>query len=226
MNCEDLHRADCMLLTDHLPSNVDVIFFHARAHGDCDDLFELVANSYREYNEPFVFVNGGDGKHHNGTVPLESWEGAERWRDQLTKLHVHHKDIIVTQTAFHTKEENNYFLEAAREKKVKSALVVGQPERLTRQFLGLVKSMNDMNYWMRVYPLAPKFKATYSWWRPVYCFSAMLTPEELPSREERYRPRFDLAGNEAAKIPVFQEKGDLATFEELFSYLRRRESIS
>lgn len=183
MDCEDLHRADCMLLTDPLPANVDAIFFHARAYGDYDQLFELVANCHKKYNPPYVFINGGDGRHRNGTVQHESWHGAECWKDGLFALGVNARDIVVTQEAFNTKEENNYFLEAARERKLKSAIIIAQPHQVVRSFLGLLKSMSDANYWMRVYALAPKFKATYSWWREVYCFSAFLMPEELPPLE-------------------------------------------
>lgn len=226
MDCEDLYRATCMLLTDPLPVNVDAIFFHARAHGDCDQLFELVADYCHQYNFPYVFINGGDGSHRNGIVPHEAWPGAVWWKNQLIAMGcVNARDIIFTQSAFNTKEENDYFLEAARERKLKSAMMVAQPHQLLRSFLGLLKSMSDANYWMRVYAVSPKFMTTNSWWQEVYYPSAMLTPQELSPPEERYRPRFDLAGNEAAKIPVYQEKSDLATFEELFSYLRQRESI-
>lgn len=226
MDCEDLYRATCMLLTDPLPASLDAIFFHARAHGDYDHLFGLVANYWNQYNFPYVFINGGDGSHRNGTVPHEAWPGGCMWQNQLIALGVNVRDIIFTQSAFNTKEENDYFLSAARERKLKSAILVAQPHQLLRSFLGLLKSMSYVNYWMRVYAVSPQFMTTNSWWQEVYYPSAMFTPQEInPKKEERYRPRFNLAGGEVARIPIYQEKGDLATFEELFSYLRQRESI-
>lgn len=225
MDCENLYRVTCMLLTDSLPRNLDTIFFHARAHGDSDQLFGLAADYYRRYNSPCVFINGGDGSHRSGIVPHESWAGAKGWAHELIAFGISSGDIVFTKSAFNTKEENDYFLELARERKLKRALVVGQPHHLVRSFLGLLKSMSDANYWMRIYAVSPKFKTTDSWWQAVYSFSAFLTPEELPLSEERYRPRFDLVGGEVTRIPRYQEKGDLATFEELFLYLRRRENI-
>lgn len=225
MNVEDVHRADCMLLTDAVPRNVDAIFFHARAHGDYDDLFELVAEKYHGMERPLVFINGGNGAHINGFMPYESWGGGDWWRQELIKRGVTKAHIFMTKDAFHTREESEGFVELSRGAGVRRALVVVQPHQMLRAFLTLIKAMSDAQYMMRAYALAPHRKNTESWWRPIYYSSAMIPSEKLPPIEERYKARFELVGGEVSKIPEYQAKGHLASLDDLFKYLRMRESI-
>ena len=44
----DVHRADSMLISDWPQEMVDAVFFHARSHGDYEQLFGLVANFYHD----------------------------------------------------------------------------------------------------------------------------------------------------------------------------------
>ena len=103
-------------------------------------------------------------------------------------------------------------------------MIATQPHQLLRAYLGLVKSMADRNYWMRVYAVSPRSKPSDSWWTEVYAPSAMLTPESIPAGP-RMRSRFDLMPGEVLKIPEYQKKGDLASFEDFYAYIKHRDSI-
>lgn len=218
----NVYRATCILLNDWPKEIVDANFFHARSHNDYDDLFEQAAELYQNKITRYVVINGGDGRHRGGNIPKEAWPGADFWVDQLVQLGVKEKDIYRTGAAFNTKEENDGFLEVARAHKWHSAVITGcQPHQILRPFLGFLKSMHDSDYRMRVYASVPRQKSMPSWWRrSVYYPPAMCTPEELLSFEDRWRIRFELMSGEFLKIPEYQAKGHLATFEELFDYLR------
>lgn len=222
----NVYRATCMLLSDRPEETVDANFFHARSHNDYDDLFEQAAELYHKKITRYVVVNGGDGRHRNGSILGEAWPGADFWVRELTKRGVQEKDIHRTVEALNTKEENQGFLEIAKAHKWRRAVITGcQPHQILRAFLGFLKSMADNDYWMRVYAVVPREKPMLYWWHPIYSSSAMYTPEELPPVEERWRKPFELLPEEFLKIPDYQAKGHLATFEKLFEYLKVRHAL-
>lgn len=222
-----VHRVDAMLLSDTPGDNpVDAIFFHARSHGDYDHLFELVTIFYRVWGGILpIGINGGDGSHRGGELTGEAWPGGYYWFTELVARGVKGEHIKWMETAFHTKAENDGFLKMAIHFGWRSAVIVSHPHQQIRAHLGFVKSMEVGNYWMRVYPLFPRPEPSASWWKEVYAPSAMLTPDMLPPPDQRMRPRFDLMPGEVLKIPEYQKKGDLASFEDFYAYWRRRDSI-
>src|SRR3989344_4012125 len=83
-----LLRALWLVLNDARPSPdlVNVLFFHARANGDEDQLFDLAAKLYRQNMVKIIAINGSDGRKHGGTKPREANAGGETYKPALLNL--------------------------------------------------------------------------------------------------------------------------------------------
>ncbi len=203
-------QATTMLLSDWPVKSVDVLFFHSRAPHDDDGLFELAGELYRASAVKRVAINGSDGEREPGGAAGAIWPGKGFYIQRLRELGVAGwRDPILTRPAFNTKDEDNAFLEIARAEGWRSVGVLTQPHQLLRAMLGLVKSMDEQGYGMRVYAVAPRGTP---WWKEVY-----------GPQSEKLLPRFDHIWEELRRIPIYQAKGDLATFAEFFQYLRWRD---
>ena len=200
-------RATTVLLSDWPSEQVDALFFHGRSHGDDDGLFEIAAEFYRHGTR--IVLNGSDGERRGGITPGEAWPGKAPWTERLKALGV--TDIVYSEPAFDSKQENEAFLDLAMNRGWKSGAILTQPHQAVRAFLGMVKSMADHGYWMRVYAVSPK---STLWWKPVY--GSQGAAEIL---------RFGHIEEEFNRIRPYQQKGDLACFAILFDYLQRRSEI-
>lgn len=198
-------QATTMLLSDWPVKPVDALFFHARPRFDEDGLFELAAGLYRTRIVGAIAINGSDGEGV-GRGPGEAWEGKAAWTSRLHSMGL--PDPVFAGPGLHTKHENEQFLALAQERGWQTGVVLAQPYQLVRIMLGFVRSMADHGYWMRVRAVAPK---TTDWQREVY-----------GSQNAVLMPRFEHIWEELRRIPIYQAKGDIATFEELFQYLRWR----
>ncbi|MDP3769582.1 MAG: hypothetical protein U1A25_01390 [Candidatus Sungbacteria bacterium] len=199
-------QAITVLSSDEAPEETDTIFFHARAWGDDDGLFDLAKQLYHTNRAKTVSINGGCGGPPGNTVMGENWPGWEHYQSELKKLGI--GVICATNTALNTKEENEAFLKFAIYKRWRSAIILGQPHQLLRAFLGIIASMRDHLYWMRIYAAAPK--AT-DWTKELH--GAYNVPPA---------PRFNHILQELERVALYQAKGDLASFNELFTYLGMR----
>lgn len=206
-------QATIVLLSDEPKVAMDTIFFHARAWEDDDGLFFLAGRQYRTYKVNSVSINGGEGGPPGSTIGGQNWPGWKQYDSRLRRLYV--KDIYLTEPASNTKEENEKFLGLAIERKWRSAIIIGQPHQILREFLGMIASMRDHKYWMRIYAAAP---------RTVDYFKLVYGSPSVP-----LTPRFDHIMQELERIPRYQakgDKGDLAQYHELYLYLKARSSIS
>lgn len=212
MDAKDLYRATVMLLSDHPNETVDAVFFHTRAHGDDDGLFELADWLQQNGRARNVAINGGDGRSVDpGSRPRSAWPGLNDYFRELTSLGVRARDIVITKPALHTKAENDAFLECARGQGWKSAVIIAQPHQLLRAFLGMVKSMADQDYWMRVYAASP---TRTDWYKEVH-----------GSQGKNFAGRSEQIDQEFIRLAPYTEGGSLATLGALFEYFRARKSI-
>ena len=154
-------------------------------------------------------INGSEGEEFGGSKPGVAWRGRSKWEPELIELGV--KDIIWSPAVGHTREEADAFLKIARERRWKRVAVLTQPHHLPRVFLGMLKAMEELKYSMQVYGVAPK---SCDWNKVV---RGSQGAEELP-RVQHLEQEFD-------KIQDYQEKGDLATLDEMFEYLEQREEV-
>lgn len=203
-------QATIVLLSDEPTTRVDTTFFHARAWEDDDGLFCLAGHLYRTHKVNSISINGGEGGAMGSTIGGQNWPGQEQYRSRLQELGV--GLIYLTKPANNTKEENEMFLQLAMQRRWRSAIIIGQPHHILREFLGMIASMRDHAYWMRIYAAAPR---TIDWTKLVY------GSPSIP-----FTPRFDHIEEELNRIPKYQAKGDLAQYHELFPYLRIRSSIT
>lgn len=215
MNSWDLLQAvqaTTVLLSDEPLATIDTTFFHARAWEDDDGLFLLTSQLYHSHKTNSIAINGGEGGLPGSTIGGQNWPG---WKHYVTKLQVsgvRGVDICVTDPAKNTKEENEMFLMLAMQKEWRSAVIIGQPHHILREFLGMIASMRDHAYWMRIYAAAPR---TVDWTKLVYGSPSVLLT-----------PRLEHIFQELERIPRYQAKGDLAQYNELYSYLGIRSLIT
>ena len=210
MSALEALQATTMLLSEAPPGeSVDTIFFHARAWGDEDGLFPLAAEIFHAKNAATISINGGKGGPAGNTIIGEDWPGCSAYAAMLRILGV--KSIRFTRPAIHSKEENNAFLELAIEQQWRSGIILGQPHQVLRALMGMIVSMYDHTYWMRVYAVAPK---NTDWQKLVYApHTSILIP------------RFERIKDELDRIPIYQAKGHLCSYDELFVYLEERSTI-
>lgn len=204
-------QATTVLLSDWPAEKVDALFFHGRSHGDDDGLFELVAELVTGGMVGHVALNGSDGERLGDSRPGVAWPGKQIYMDRLAAFGIG-KAIVCSRPAFHNKDENEAFLEFAMARGWRTGIVLTQPHQLLRTFLGMVKSMAVHGYWMRAYAVAPKSTA---WWKDVFGSQGAESKRRFLHIEEEFK-----------RVPLYQQKGDLATFDELFEYLKRRSEIA
>lgn len=211
MNEKELYAVTCMALSDWPKEKVDAIFFHGRGEDDFDGLFELAEKIWRESYARIV-INGFDGsqeaKNRGGYLAPDS----KFYLVRLIELGVFSGDIVITKPCFNTNEENDAFVKLAKEKGWKSAVMIGQPHQVSREFLGAIQSMKKFNYAMRMYSAYPK---SVFWFKEVFANISI----------DKKKQRFDFISEEFERIFRYQEKGDLCTFEEFFEYMRNRDKI-
>ncbi len=203
---KDIYEATLLVLTDKLPQQTDALFLHGRSYGDDEGLFELVSQLYKDGRIKSVIIPGTDGRRHGASIPGEAWPGQKAWMKKLKELGV--DKVHLSDPGYNTRTETDSFLKASSEKGWKSVAVLTQPHQILRAMLGTVKSMEERNTWIRVYALIPP---NTSWGSEVF-----------GSQGEKSLPRIDHIKEELVRIHRYQEKGDLASFEQLFMYIAVR----
>ncbi len=202
-----LGQALILTLSDWPTEPVDAIFLHGRSFGDDDGLFELCKSLIDSGTARYVAINGSNGEKLNGTVAGEAWPGKDEYFKRLSDLGI--KNIFSTMPAFHTREENDAFLQLARERGWKSAITLSQPHQLLRAMRGQVKSMREQNYSMRIYGASPR---PCDWQKTVF-----------GSQGKEQKPRFEHIEHELLATYSY---GDLASYDELIAYFSRRPNIT
>lgn len=175
--------------------------------GDGKAILDLAAMLVRESVVNHIALNGFDGRRMGGTVPGEASEGRNYYHDRLVNEGgVVSKRIYDTQPAFNTREENDAFLQLAIECGWDSAIIVAWPHQLLRAMLGLLAAMKQRQHRLNVFTSFPK---DVSW-----------DAQVAGSQSANHQTRFDEIAVELERIERYQAKGDMATFPELFDYLR------
>ncbi len=206
-----VYQATVMLLSGEPTQPVDALFFHGRSFGDTTNLFELAADFYRRGRTRFIALFNNEGERPGTTLPHQTNEGITWFRKQLVNNGVNQQQIISSrQGGYNTKMENNEFLDLSRDEGWTSAVIMTQPHQLLRAMLGMVRTIRDRNYWMNIWTLAPHLTP---WYESV-----------SGSQGFQSKPRIDHIADELIRIPQYQRQEDLASFEELFDYLKRRDN--
>lgn len=203
------NMANLILLSGQAPDSVDAVFFHDRSYGDFTNLFEMAGRMYRTGVVRFIATTNTDGARFGGNIPGEASPGKVWTRAQLRGQDVPDELILHPDSvSHHTREENDAFLELSIQMKWKSAIILAQPHQLLREMLGMVIVMNKAEYLMEIYTAAPPITPWYEVIRVNQGIEA--------------KPRIENIADELQRISDYQQKGDLATFDELFAYLEAR----
>lgn len=192
-----------MILSDWPKHRTDVIFFHSRGHGDYDGLFALAFHLQKTGQAKFIAINGFEG--------FPNAPGKAYSLQMLKDMDVEPSSIFLSEPSANTKEENNTFVKLAQKNNWKSAVIITQSHQLLRAFLGAIKSIETQQYPMKLYCARP---LVTNWWKFIF-------GSQGAEYKERSRHIFD----ELRRIPKYQGKGDLCTFEEFFEYMRNRDKI-
>ncbi len=189
---------------------VDAAFFHGRAvwnkEGLGEDhgrLFEFVSGLYHETIVDYIALTNTEGQGVDAPEPQSAWPGKTVYRNRLIALGVPSKRIVPTNIpALHTREENDAFLDLAKSRLWESGVIVAHPHQLLRSILGMVQSMDQQGYLMRVYTASPLFTD----WRELV----------NGNQGQELKPRIKHIENEAERILKYQNLGLLASFKQFF----------
>ena len=199
-------QATTMLLS-HEPTNlVDALFFHGRSFGDTTNLFKLAADFQLEGRTHFIALFNNEGERNGSNIPYEANPGKTFFRSMLIDQKVDPNAIVYTRPGgYHTRMENDDFLDLSQQLNWKSGVILTQPHQLLRAMLGMLKAMQETNYFMDIHTLAPKSTPWFD--------------EVSGSQGVESKLRVDHIKDEFERIAKYQQAGQLASFEDLFQYL-------
>lgn len=211
-NAAELYQATVILLSRKPQQSVDVLFFHNRSFGDYTNLFEIAGKMFRRGRIRFIAVTNNEGERFGSTVPFEANPGKTECIRILTeKQRIPTDKILIPEAlAFHTRQENDAFLELSRQRSFTSGVILAQPHQLLRAMLGMIQAMDINGYLMKVYTAAPDYT---DWQERV-----------RGSQGQELKPRVEHILDEVGRVYGYQTSGQLASFERLFEYLNTRGS--
>lgn len=205
-----VNKANLMLLSSQPPRTVDVVFLHDRSFGDFINLFEMAARMYQSRVARFIATTNTDGARFGRNIPGEASYGKEWTIQHLIEQQIPRDSIYLPDIpSHHTREENTSFLDLSRKMGWRSGVILTQPHQLLRATLGMIYVMDQADYPMEIYTAAPPNTP----WHEVVRVNQGIAE----------KPRIDNIDDEVLRIYLYQQRGDLATFEELFAYLEARE---
>jgi|SRR3989344_2111688 len=214
----DLKRVTEVLLNDRPPKPVDAVFFFGRSYFDAGkkDIFQVATDMIKEGRAKYIFIPDSEGQRVGGTIPREANPGKTLWTDRLVRLGVDKNQIIYCphpipgELGFHTRNESDAFLRTAANKGLNTAVVLTNPHQIVRAMLGVVKTINDTGQEIDVWCMVPD---TTGWNKRV-----------MGSQGKELKPRRDHVPSEIDRIFKYQAQADLASFDDLYAYLAKRDN--
>lgn len=204
------------LLGDTPPRPVDAIFFFGRSYFDAEKkgISTLAADLVKQGRATDIFLADSEGETVGGTVPRVAYPGKSLWTDRLNRLGVGERIQYCAhpegKPGFHTRTEAEAFVQTAAEKGFKSAVILAHPHQITRAMLSVIKVINEKGLDIDVWCMTPP---STDWDKKV-----------MGSQGMKRKPRSEHIQDEIDRIFRYQAKGDIASFDELFSYLAKREN--
>lgn len=207
-----LYQATVMLLSGRADKPVDVLFFHNHAIGDYTGLFEIAGEDFHKENARFIAVTNNEGERFGSVVPFEANPGKTECirilqEEQLIPI----QSIPVPEmSAFHTRKENDAFLELSMRNNWTRGTILAQPHRLLRATLGMLQAMERSRYMMAIYTTAPN---STPWQEMAY-----------GNQSIKLQPRFYNIKEELDRVYRYQASDELASLDQLIDYLEARDT--
>lgn len=208
ISLDTLELAQALLLLDNesLPEKNELVVVPARSLGDGKEVVRFAASLMSCYPGSLYLINGFDGRRFGGDIPGEASEGAEVYTQWLESYCVDTNKIYRFRDSFHTKQENDAIVDFCIENCKKHIIVVTWPHQKLRVLLGLIASMREKKYWLKVHVVAPE---RVDWGISV-----------SGSQSRNFTTRFGEITAELERVSLYQVNGKLATLADLIAYLR------
>lgn len=207
---ENLCRALLMLLGDQPPRQLDAVYLHGLSEGMVAsfDLFRVVTEATFATGAILSF-NGSDGRGTGSDKanPGAAWPGSQWYKAEFNKRGVH---FNATRPGLHSRDEIDAFVELAKTKAWKNVGITTVPYHFPRSFICLIAAMKEQGHRMSAYAISPQVP-TEQWWIPMMGSQNLTQTIAFEECVADFRRVFD-----------YQNKRFGAEFEDLFSYLRRR----
>lgn len=211
----NLEKAYNLLCNDKPNEPVDILYFFGRSFLDAPKtgFYQIAVDLYKQGMVRKIIIPGTEGERLGEDIPRMAHPGKTLMRNRLVGMGVMAEDVVFSELGFNTREEGDAFLRYSMEKNLFRAIALTNPHQIVRAMLGLVKKINDDHLPIAVYAVVPD-PNKFDWGRMV-----------KGSQGLELKPRFKHFYQELLGISTYQRKvpPDLATFEELFEYIRIRD---
>lgn len=206
-----LYQATVRMLSSAPRSPIDAIFFHNRSYEDDTGLLNIAEKSIKIGSARFIAVTNNEGERFGSDVPFEANPGKTEYIRRLLTLGIPEERIIIpTLKAYHTRQENTAFLILAKERRWTTGAILTQPHQALRTMLGAIQAMEEVGYQIYLYTLTPG----YTPWHEVV----------MGNQGVAAKPRWQHIEDEYNRILTYQETGELASFDNLLTYLDTRDN--
>lgn len=208
----DLDKITDLYWKDRPTEPVDILYFFGRSYLDAskEALYQMAVDLYKQKMVKKIIVPGTEGERLGGIIPRESQPGKTLMKNRLVKMGVDEDDVVFNEPGYHTKAEGDAFLRYSAEHNLNRVVVLTNPHQITRAMLGLIKTIDDKDLPIDVYAVTPN-PSRFDWQRRV-----------KGSQGLERKPRYMHIQDEIDRIKLYQDKGDLASFDEALSYMARR----
>lgn len=210
----DLEKAYNLLCKDKPTEPCDILYFFGRSYFDAPKhgFYQIGVDLYNQGVVKKIIVPGTEGERFGETTSGMAHPGKTFMKKRLVRMGVADKNVVFSKPGFNTKEEGDAFLDYSTQNNLYRVISLTNPHQIVRAMLGLVRTINNNHSSIDVYAAVPD-PNHFDWGRMV-----------KGSQGQKFEPVFKHFYEELSRISLYQQKGDLASFEELFNYLNTRDS--
>ncbi len=208
-------EAQEMVLSDRPTESVDAALFFGRSWFDAEKwgVYQLMKDFYDHEVVKYIVLYGSEGQRFGDTIPNVVGPGKRFARDRLVKMGVPNESILDSKLEDsrknNTLEEGKGMINLVKAHGWNRVVAVANPHQLLRATLGLVKIINNpAETTIDLWTAAP---LNTDWNKRV-----------RGAQGEHLGLRSDHITLENKRIPIYQDKGDIASFEEYFAYRESR----
>jgi len=210
----DFIQATTMVLSDIPQRRVDAVLFFSRSPEDSLDIVDVAAQLIIDKKASYLLLADQDGEKWKGKKKFKANPGKDYYIKQLQEKGVDLKKIILCPPpdskvrGLHTKLEGESLINKAILKNFGSGVVIAHAHQLLRISLGVIKTLGEKDY-------------NFSFW---HAFPGSTNWEEKVGGSQGMAPmpRKKHILEETKRVLIYQQKGDIASFQEFLEYMEKR----